>query len=232
MATTRNQFVIKQLNGFGGNFVDSQYLAAAYETGKPYVFENTLTKIFSSRSRFFTGKVLLGMTGAKSYGTKEIDNEVYRWYLQGAEYKTARSLGQLDTSNTLPGLNNTTFRIWLDLNYFAKPDVLLAEDNDFPLEIVDGPTPYGGGFIYTVRIQGDSPDVFLPTYLLEGGREFDKTWTTTQSEYNDEFGTQQYPNSFMLESQVSAFAQKFTVTDKAQPILRALHVEMRVAKAA
>ena len=113
------------------------------------------------------------------------------------------------------GSTNTTFRIWVDLNYFAKPDVLLAEDNDFPLEIVDGPTAYGGGYVYTVRIQGDSPDVYLPTYLLEGGREFDKAWTTVQSEYNDEFGTQQYPNSFMLESQVGAFAQKFTVTDKA-----------------
>ena len=73
-----NQFVIKHRDGFGGNFVDSQYLGAAYDTGKPYVFENTLTKIFSSESRFFTGKLLLGMTGAKQFGTQEIDNEVYR----------------------------------------------------------------------------------------------------------------------------------------------------------
>lgn len=32
---------------------------------------------------------------------------------------------------------------------------------------------------------------------------------------NDEFGTQQYPESFKLEGQVGAFAQKLTVTDKA-----------------
>jgi len=215
MATTNNQFIIKHLDGFGGNFVDSQYLGAAYETGKPYVFQNTLTKIFSSRSRFFNGKFLLSMTGAKAFGTKEIDTEVYRWTLQGAEEKSARSLGQLDTANTLPGLNNTTFRIWLDLDYFARPDVLLSEDNDYPLAIKDGPIPYGGGFVYTVQIQGDLPDTYLPVYLLEAGREFDKSWTSTQSEYNDVFGTQQYPNSFQLESQVGAFAQKFTITDKA-----------------
>lgn len=215
MATTGNQFVIKRLDGFGGNFVDSQYLGASYETGKPHVFENTLTKIFSSTSRFFTGKLLVGMTGGKQFGTQEIDTEVYRWYLQGAEKKSARSLGQLDTANTLPGLNNTTFRIWLDLNYFSKPDVLMPEDNEYSLEIVDGPTPYGGGYVYTVRIQGDSPETFMDTDLLEGGREFDKVWTSVQSEFNGVFGTQQFPNSFMLESQVGAFAQQFTVTDKA-----------------
>lgn len=174
MATTRNQFIIKHLDGFGGNFVDSQYLGAAYETGKPHMFENTLTKIFSSRSRFFTGKLLSGMTGGKTGGTTEIDTEVYRWKLQGAEEKSARSLGNPDTANTAPGLNNTTFRIWLDLDYFAAPDVLLAEDNDFPLEILEGPTQYGSGYLYTVRLQGDAPEAYVPVALLEEGREFDK----------------------------------------------------------
>lgn len=232
MATTRNQFIIKHLDGFGGNFIDSQYLAASYETGKPYMFENTLTKVFSSKSRFFTGKLLLGMTGAKSFGSKEIDTEVYRWKLQGAEEKSARSLGNPDPTNTTPCLNNTTARVWLDLDYYAAPDVLLPEDNDFPMELLDTPTPYGSGFIYTFRLQGDAPEAYIPTYLFEAGREFDKAWTSTQSEYNKIYGTQQYPNSFMLESQVGAFAQKFTVTDKAQPFIRALCVVIHIEKVA
>lgn len=61
MATTRSQFVIKKYDGFGGNFVDSQYLGAAYETGKPHVFMNTLMRIHSAGNRFFTAKPLLGM---------------------------------------------------------------------------------------------------------------------------------------------------------------------------
>lgn len=215
MATTKSQFIIKHYDGFGGNFVDSQYLGAAYETGKPHVFENTLQKIFSSKSRFFTGKMLTGMTGAKPYGTKEIDTEIYRWYLQGAEEKCARILENVESSNTTPGINNTTFRIKLDLDYYAEPDVLMGEDNDFPLEIIGTPEQDGAGYIYTVRLQGDDPTVFFPPYLLEEGREFSKVWTSVASEYNDQFGTQQVPSSFKLESQVGAFAQKFTVTDKA-----------------
>jgi hypothetical protein len=215
MATTRSQFIIKHYDGFGGNFLDSQYLGASYETGKPYVFENTLKKIFSSTSRFFTGKPLLGMTGAKPYGTKEIDTEIFRWKLQGAEDQSAIVVENVEAGNSVPGINLTTFKIKLNLDYFANPDVLMGEDNDFPLEIVDGPFVDGAGFVYTVRLQTDDPSIFFPSYLLEQGREFSKVWTSVASEYNERFGTQQYPNSFMLESQVGAFGQKVTVTDKA-----------------
>lgn len=215
MATTRSQFIIKHNAGFGGQNLDSTYLGAAYETGKPHVFMDTLMKIYSSKSRFFTGKPLLGMTGAKPYGTKEIDTEIYRWYLQGAEEKCARVLENLESGNTVPGINHTTFRIKLDLDYFARPDVLMGEDNDFPIKVLEGPMQEGAGYVYVVRLIGDDPSIFFPSYLLEPGREFSKVWTQVPSEANDEFGTQQVPNSFQLESQVSAFAQKFTVTDKA-----------------
>lgn len=214
MATTKSQFVIKRYDGFGGNFVDSQYLGAAYETGKPY-YENTVKKVFSSKSRFFTGKPLLGMTGAKSYGTKEIDSELYRWKLQGAEERCAVIIENVESGNTVPGINGQTFRIKLDVDYYARPDVLFGEDNDYPIEIVDGPIADGVGYIYTVRLQGDDPSISFPVHLLEPGREFDKVWTSVQSEYNEDFGTQQYPNLFELETQVGAFAQKVTVTDKA-----------------
>tara|TARA_R110000851_G_scaffold53289_4_gene126385 strand:- start:419 stop:1897 length:1479 start_codon:yes stop_codon:yes gene_type:complete len=214
MANTQSQFVIERYDGFGGNFVDSQYLGAAYDSGKPHEFDGMLMKIYSSEDRFFTGKPMLGMTGAKSYGTKEIDTEVYRWYLQGAEEKSARVLENLETTTT-PGFMNTKFRIKLDLDYYAAPDVLFGEDNDYPLRIVDGPIQDGSGYIYTVRLQGDDPTAFFPTNLLEPGQEFCKVWTSVASEGNQEFGTQQVPSSFKLESQVSAFAQKISVTDKA-----------------
>lgn len=216
MATPQSSLIIKRYDGFGGNFVDSQYLGAAYETGKPHMLENTLTRIFSSRSKYFTSKLVTSLTGGKAGGSEVmIDTEIFRWRLQGAEYKCARQVENLESSNTVPGLNNTAFRIKLDLDYYAAPDVLLGMDNEYPLQIVDGPIADGTGFIYTVKIQGDNPSVYVPASMLEVGAEFSKAWTTVASEYNDEGGTQQYTNSFLLESQVGAFAQKLTITDKA-----------------
>ena len=215
MYTTNSQFVIKRLDGFGGNFVDSQYLGAAYEeVGKPYLFQNTLMKIFSAQNRFFTSKPILAMTGAKNDGYMEIDTEIYRWYLHGAEEKCARVVENLESGNTAPGLNHQIIRVKLDLDFYREPDVLMPEDNRYPLEIVGEGIDDGTGTVYSLRLQGDDPTIFLPPSLLEVGKEFSKVWTSVSSEYNDVFGTQQVPASFQLESQVGAFAQKFTVTDK------------------
>lgn len=215
MATPQSSFIIQRLDGFGGNFVDSQYLGRAYETSRPHVFENTITKIFSSETNLFTGKLLTNMTGDKVGGSMEIDNEVYRWTLQGAEEKFAHVLENVESSNAAVGINLTPFKLKLDLNYYAMPDVLFGIDNEYPIAILEGPIPDGTGFIYVCRLQGDNPTLFVPQSMLVPGSEFNKVWTSVASEYNGVFGTQQYPNSFKLESQVGAFAQKFTVTDKA-----------------
>lgn len=215
MATPQSSFIVERLPSFGGTFVDSQYLGHSYETGNPHVFENTITKIFSSKNNLYTGKLITNMTGSKVGGTTEIDTEIYRWTLQGAEEKSARVVENLESSNNTPGLGLLPFKLKLDLNYYAMPDVLFGEDNEYPLAIQEGPIADGTGYIYTVKLQGDNPAVFVPATMLEPGKEFNKVWTSTQSEYNGVFGGQQYPNSFKLESQVGAFAQKFTVTDKA-----------------
>jgi hypothetical protein len=217
MASVNNRLVIKHYDGFGGNFIDSQYLGAAFDIEKPYVFENTMMKIYASKNQFFTQKQLLGLTGANSFGSMEIPDEVYRWYLRGAEEKLANSMGLVNATLTAPGLNGTTFQIKLDLDYYHKPDVLMGEDSRYPLQILDGPISDGTGYIYTVRIQGskDDPTMFLPLENLEEGAQFSKVWTSTPSEGNEDFGTQQVPNSFQLESQLGWFAQSLEITDKA-----------------
>lgn len=219
MPTPQSSFIIKHYAGFGGNYVDSNYLGHSYDAAKPHVFENTLMKMYSSKSRFFTGgKLLTQMLGASnSYAIKEIDGEVWRWKLQGAEHKSARVLEVVEAS-TAPGLAGTTFKVKLDLNYFARPDVLMGEDNNFAMEIVEGPIPDGTGFVYVLRLQGDSPTTFFPVSDLQPGKRFEKVWTSVVSEANNIYGTQQAPSSLMLENQLGYFAQKITVTDKAMRV--------------
>lgn len=215
MPTPQSSLIIKQYDSFGGNFVDSDYIAAAYETGKPTYLEGMLMKTYSSQSRFFNVKPFLSLTGAKSNGGKVIDTEIVRWRLQGAEYKCARVVERVEASLTTPGMNNTTFRLKLDLDYYHYPDVLIAEDNEYQLQVVEGPIPDGTGFIYTVKLLTDNPAAYMEEKYMEPGREFSKVTTAIPIEYNQWFGTQQYPNVFLLESQIGAFAQSIHVTDKA-----------------
>lgn len=214
MQTPQPNLIIQKMEGFGGNYVDSDYLGAAYDATRPHVFEDTLSVIYSSSSRFFSLKPLLSMLMSKG-AVKEIPTEIYRWRLQGAEERAAISLDNLEETNKAPGLNNTTFRIKLDVDFFHYPDVLFSEDNTMPLAIVDGPIADGVGYVYTVRIQTDNPAAFLDPRYLEPGRQFTRVWSTVPSEANRWYGTMQAPSTFMLESQVGFFAQGIEVTDKA-----------------
>ncbi len=183
MSAKGSSLVIRRYEGFGGDFINSQYLAGAYDTGKPDMLDNTLSTIYSAKSRFFTGKLLVGLTKGSPMGTKELTTEVFRWRLQGAEIRNAVQVTNLESGNTAPGLNGTTFRIKLDLNFYHAPDVLLPRDPEYPCEIVEGPIADGDGSIYVVRLQGDSPEKYLPSYLLEVGSEWSRGWTSVQSEY-------------------------------------------------
>lgn len=209
-----SQIKLAQYAGFGGNFVDSDYLVASYDAGKPHVFEKLMGKVFSASDRF-SQKPLLGMTLAKGK-TVMIDNEIYRWRLMGAEEKALRSLGNVEpVSNTTPGLGKETFRIKLDEGWLQNPDVIIGENNNYVLEIVDGPFPSGQGYEYVVQLQTDDTAQFFPVDLLDTGRLFYKKSSSTVSEMNDKFGTMQFGSSFQLQSQIGAFAQELTVTDKA-----------------
>ena len=208
--------IIKHYASHGGNFYDSQYLANAFDnTGKPYYF-NTMMKLFSAKSMFFSSKLLLGATGGAGASSRtEIDGYVYRWYLQGAEEKTCRSLENMEPLNLAPGLNNTTFKIKLDVDYFMQPDVLMGEDNSMMLEIVGDPIVDGSiGAIYTVRIQTDLPGMYFDPSYLEVGKQFSKVSTSIQQELNEDYGTQQYGGRFMLEGQIGSFGQKIEITDE------------------
>lgn len=213
MATTPSQFRVRQYPGFGGNFVDSQYLANSYDAGKPHIFEGMMMQIFAARNRFRNMPLVGSFLGTENY--HEIDNEVFRWYLQGSEEKPLTIVENLEASNTTAGIGNQTFRVKVDEDWCEAPDTVFFEDNEYPCRIVDGPVADGDGFIYTLILEDDNPSAFVPADLLTAGKEMNKVWTSVQQEYNDEFGTQQYASIFQLESQVGAFAQKLTITDKA-----------------
>lgn len=206
--------IIKKYEGFGGNFVDSQYMAAAYDSGKPHMLETMMTQVFASKNRLFDAKNLFDITYKQSGGIKEITTDIYRYKMMGDPYRFARVVENLEVGNLTPGINLTPFKVKLDLDYYAYPDVLMGEDPETPVQVIDT-IPEGTGTIYTLKLQGDRPDIFFDPSSLGQGKLFNKVWTSVQSEANHVFGTQQTGSVFMLENQVSAFAQSLTVTDKA-----------------
>ena len=87
---TSSQFKIKHYDGFGGKFVDSDYLAAAFDTSKPHMFENLFTKIYAATNGFGNKPLMSMITGNKVM----IDNEIYR------DWETDRKSTRLNSSHS------------------------------------------------------------------------------------------------------------------------------------
>jgi hypothetical protein len=212
---TISQIQTRKYDAIGGKFFDSDMIASAYDAGKPHVFDKIMGQLFSSTDMFH-GKPLLGMTMAKGK-TVEIDTDVFRWKLTGAEEKFTRIVEVMDNNDaagSTPGINRQTFRIKLDEAWYTYPDVIEGEHDDYHLEIVEGPVQDGNGYIYTVKLQTDNFSLFFPPELLAVGQEFCKVWTSVENEMNEYYGGINFSSTFELEQQIGAFADEFTVTDR------------------
>lgn len=200
--------------GLGGNSWDSKHIISTYGADKPHDIDAgmELAQIFSASDRY-NGKSLIGMTEAK--GKKiYLSANTYKWKL--ANHRKIRfSIVEKVETALRPGQNNTTFKIVLDKDWVREPDVLIGENNKYPLEIVGEPIQRQLGYEYTVRLQDDNPDAYFPTQLLEVGKEFWKVSTSVVDEANDRFGTLQFSSVFELRGQTGNVAEKIEFTDKA-----------------
>jgi len=219
--STPNQFVIKKFDGGGApNFVDSQYLGSLLETGKAHMFEKLYMKLFSARQRFIQHKPLIGGTGAKdgsiAGGTLEIESDLFRWKLYGADYRYGIITENLEAGNLTPGINNSQFKLKLDLDYLHAPDIISLEDPQYQIAIVDGPISEDVGNIYICRLVTDNPSAFIDPALLEQGRKVSKVSSAVGTELNTiGSSSRPFPGYLMLENQLGRFASTMTVTDEA-----------------
>jgi hypothetical protein len=207
------QVDVMNANQLGGKFTDSDMLASAYQVhGKPHEFGNKMTQLFASKSKFWEAKPLLGSTEAQGK-FEEVDYEVFRWYLEGAEDCAARSVEKMVADGSRPGLNGEVFEIKLNEKWFSKSEVITGEHEDYPLEIVDMVGFENGGYVYKVKLASDI-NVEFPEDLLEKGMEFTKVYNINNIEFTRERGGQTYNQKFRMESQIGTFGQEIMVTDK------------------
>ena len=196
-------------------FVDSDMLASAYQVyDKPHEMGNKLTQLFASKSNFWDAKPLLGSTEG-SGKVEMIENEIYRWYLEGSEVCAVIVAEKLVEEGSRPGLNGEPFEIAFTQKRFVVSEVITGDDENYPLEIIEGPIPDASGYFrYVVKPASDTNFEF-PEYLLEPGKEFTKAYNINNLELTRARGGQRYNERFRLQSQIGTFGQEFMVTDRA-----------------
>lgn len=206
------QIKTREYTGFGGDRFDMKHVGQLFNYEAPHRFDSYIAKIYSSSDRF-DAKMFTGATLAKGK-FKEIMQDRYTWMLEDDDEKAFTVMAFVEGSNAAPCWNNSTCRLILDEFWMKEPDVIIGNDNNFPLEIVGTPTPYQGYAMYTVRLQDGDPDATLPIDLLQVGQIFRKQSSSVGTDNNQIWGTTQFGSYQELECQIGQYAENVIVEEK------------------
>lgn len=206
MSIFNSNMVIRRMP-WHANMTEKNHLGAAMII-KPEIFEGKMTQLFTSY--IYSGNPLTTILGGKS--TKSIKSDEWEWSLRSATTRPLVVVENVESANTTPGKFKASFRVVLDENWYLPGDVLAPGGNKQNLvRIVDAPTPYGNGYLYTVRLMNDNDSAFLdPTYLTAG-----TSWAKLFSQYgeaSEQSGSTQYSLPITLKSKLSRYRKQYKVT--------------------
>jgi len=203
-------------DGLGGNTFNSTHLVRTYGVDKTHDLSANATnmaELFSATDKY-QDKPWIAMTEAKGKKIYLSSNQ-YSWKLRGHQKQKARVVAVVETGTT-HGLGKGTFDVVLDLPWYKYPDVLVGQDEDYPVEVVGEPSPYSTiGWKYTLRLQTDNNNLTFPDALIQVGQEFHKNGTSIADEMNQDYGTMQFNSVFELRSQTGNVAEEVNFSDKA-----------------
>lgn len=205
------RILLQEYAGFGGNRFDSNDLTNFMNYDNPHKFGVMVSKVFTSDHRFYD-KPLTALTNAVG-NYYVIPNALYTWDLIGDDERLF-TVVELVTTETRPGFMGRSFEIKLDEGWMREPDIIMGEDNRFMLRIIGDPIQQGNGWIYKVELQDGDENSYIPVSEISTGKTFMKASTSVSTERNQKYGTGQWGSAFQLQSQVGAYAEEFTVTDR------------------
>lgn len=204
--------------GLSGNSFNATHLAYTYGVGRPHDLDavaandRNMAKLFSATD-MFKNKPLLGILNVKQTPL-ELSSDRFTWKMLGSDYREVQVVNYINPVSR-PGHRNTTFDVVLESDQYDLADVLLSEDENYPMEIVSK-EPYGtDGTKYTLILQTSNENDFIPPYLLEKGRLFVCMSTSVTDEMNKRFGSIEFETIYQLEGTVSQAAMALQMTDKA-----------------
>ena len=184
IVTASGQVKTREYSGFGGDRFDSKHISTLFSYESPHRFDTYIAKTYASSDRF-QPKMFTGMTIAKG-NFKEIMQDRYTWMLEDDDEKAFTIMAFVEAGNDAPGWNGNTFQFVLDEFWMHEPDVIVGEDNNFPIEIVGKPVPHpaSGYALYTGRLQDSDPEASLPLDQLQEGKIFRKQSTSVGTSNN------------------------------------------------
>ena len=174
---------------------------------QPYMASSVMARVFAQNYHINMDS-MLNMMGAEE---EFPDDRDFEWMLKGDDEKAINVVSYTASSATQPGLNHTIFKIEFDEKYFAKTDLLSADDRRYRVRVMNEPYSNGVNWIYEVQLQTGDSTLFMPTSLLTSGSQFSKQYSSQEKTLSKTAGETHYSSPFKMRNGFSTLRKKNTI---------------------
>ena len=217
MATLGNKLLIKQQQ-WTANMTDSNQLGYLLMQ-HPHLASKTMDKIFAAENIYSDNLLTSGLLGRVEIVENHPALE-WEWEMKGADSRPLIVIENvLPVGMTKPGSagqNNGLFKLKLEENWYKPTDVLTpgSANTKYQARVVSGPVHDGDGYIYTMKMNVEDPQAFIPLQYFKPGTTWGKFFSTT-GEGSKRGGSTQFSGTMAFRSQMSHYRKEYAITDYA-----------------
>lgn len=214
MASIGSKLITKQME-WNANMTEQTHLGRAL-IAKPAKISEKMDQLFSA-SNYYSDNPMYSMLAGNKMTEVEIAGTSWDWELKGANTRPLVVIENVEpVANTTPGKFKRTFKIKLDEDWYLPGDVISpgTSNKKFQCRIQDEVKAHGDGFIYTVVLMTEDPQLFLPVQYLRPGQQWGKLYSQYE-EAAEQSGSTQFSMPIALQNKMSKARKQYKITDYA-----------------
>ena len=214
MATLGSKLLVKEME-WNANMTEQSHLGAAL-IAKPHRIMGEMDKLFSAQN-YYSDNPMSSLLMGNSKTEETIGNTEWEWELKGANTRPLVVVENVEAvGNLTPGKFKKTFKIKLDENWYLPGDVIMpgTSNKKYQVRIQNQGVKHGDGTVYTVRMNSDDPQAFMPVKYLKPGQQWGKLFSQYE-EAAEQSGSTVFSLPIAFRNRMSKYRKEYRITDYA-----------------
>ena len=141
-----------------------------------------LASVFTYQFGLSQKNILSLLTGGLN-NVMEVGSNEYWWDLFSRNDKCGTVTKNFADGGATPGIQNSSFRLTLNVDWFKISDVLISDKGTF-VRVMDKQTD-GDGYVYTLRLLDPDPIKFIDATEVAVGSLYSKMWSAVEEGSNE-----------------------------------------------
>lgn len=182
---------------------------------EPHKVSPVISYIFG---RFDQGSVIDYITNGLGR-TMTIESPTYEWDVmiehdKAVIIKDAKWNNATITSTMVPGIGQSTIRLWLGEKWFGPGAILEFDNKEYQVRVVSDPYQDGNEWVYTVVCADGKDESYIPPSMLTSGCKVSRL-ASAYEEYSEQADIFNYQSPFKLRNQLTTMRASFDITGSA-----------------